>query len=347
MPEHGLDRPAVDIPAEIEEVHLENRRGRFLFERRPHANVRHAVVLLIQPLDLHRVHAIDGCAIPVQLDVRRRRPQLPAKLATVDHLAHDRVGMTQHGLRSVEVTRCKRFTDPRTRYTDVLVGHRVEIGQLEPVGFTPGPEQIEVAAAIVPEAEVVTNEQRPHADPVDQDVDELVRLDRAGFFVELETQHVVDAVLVEQRHFFAEARQTRGRVEDVEILFWLRLEADEHAGRTQRVGLVPNLLQDGLVATMHAVEVADRDDAATMSFAEIDQTTDDFHCAGSDSRTGKKETPGPFARAPLGITRAALTGVSRPTAAALHKLPCPPCRRPQQGPVAARATGPATRRDRA
>ena len=118
----------------------------------------------------------------------------------------------------------------------------------------------EIALTPSTKTEVVTDEQVAHVEPAHEDVvDEATGGLRCESGVEAAHVHTIHPAGFEQQQLLAQRGEAGGRVCGSEILARMRLEGEHDRRQAESARLVREQLEQGLVAAMHPVEVADRE----------------------------------------------------------------------------------------
>ena len=142
------------------------------------------------------------------------------------------------------------------------------------------PQQRIVACASVTEAEIVSDQQKTHAETVEQQsLHEQTRIHRREPGTEFQQHHLLNAVVADGPQLFAQPGQPRRCGIRGEELHWLGLEGDDGRRQTQRLAVRQQTLEDAAMAQMDAVEVADGGDAAPVGGSQIVQASDQPHGA--------------------------------------------------------------------
>src|SRR5690606_26722466 len=154
-------------------------------------------------------------------------------------------------------------------------------------------QQVDVAAAAVPEVEVLADDDDPGVEAVDQHLaDEVLgRLAAAGL-VEGDDQAVVDPRLGQQLELLVEVGEQPGRRLGSHDRGRVAVEGDDGGGQAPRPGLAAHLVDHRAVADVDAVVGTDRHHRATGGSGAGGQVADDVHRAGSVPGAG----PGPRTR---------------------------------------------------
>jgi hypothetical protein len=109
-----------------------------------------------------------------------------------------------------------------------------------------------------PEAEIVADDQMAHTEAAHQHVlDEAVGMHRGEGGIEAAHMHTVDAVLRQLEQLVTQRGQARRRVLRREVLTRVWLEGQYGGFRVARTGLLDEHREQGLMAAVNAVEVAD------------------------------------------------------------------------------------------
>ena len=228
--------------------------------------------------DLNRIHPRQRRPQSVQLQVRGGCAQGLAQLATVDHLARDRIGTTQQALRLGKIGTFQRFAYPGTAHP--LRTYRK--GRCRPrliaIARTLLPYELQVTFAIIAKAEIITQYHVAHPQAGDKNIiQELLGRHGAQAFVEPHTQQTVDPQSSHGEEFFPEAHDPGRRLERGEILPRQRLEYHHQRRHSQLTGFVLQMPDYRLVAQMHAIKGTDRNHAVAVSGPQIVQAADQFH----------------------------------------------------------------------
>jgi hypothetical protein len=151
-------------------------------------------------------------------------------------------------------------------------------------GRTGGVEHRIVAGALGAEAEVVTDQDVPDAQRLHQDVlDECLRRQRGQASVEGQHHTLVDAAALELFQLVAQGGDAgRGEfglaVLRSEKVARVRFEGHGAGGHSPVACLVLQQRQHGLVATVHAIEVADGERTALgRGQGAVPEAAEDFH----------------------------------------------------------------------
>ncbi|MCY1294056.1 hypothetical protein D9M70_433370 [compost metagenome] len=256
--------PAIDIASEIQQVHLEVRAA-IALDGRPHANVGNPRPALAVQLGADHEHPGERHATALELHVGGRRAELAGQFLAVQDASFDLERPPQQVLGQGEVGLGQGLAHARA--ADPFAGHLDGRRRFDGEAFARSDlaEEIEITGTVAAEAEIVADFQVLDAQPLDQHrVDELGGAQLAQAAVETQAQHPVDAFAGQQLELVAQAGQPRWRGVRAEVFAWLRLE-DHHATRHPELGrALAQTRQDGLVAPVYAVEIADGGDAAPM-----------------------------------------------------------------------------------
>ncbi len=135
-----------------------------------------------------------------------------------------------------------------------------------------------IAQALVPEAKIRPHHQLTHTQALDQQMlDEGVARHSSQPGIEMQAQHAVHAQRLQGGQLLAQAHQARLDRIGPEELQRLRLEQHHPRRQAGGGGVFLQARNDGLVAQMHAVEIADAGHAAAMLRAQVVQAADQFH----------------------------------------------------------------------
>src|ERR1700692_46765 len=92
--EGDIERCAIEIAAEVEQEHFEQRRA--IIEGRAAAEARHAIEPLGTAADPHRIDAVLEAAILVEADIGGGIAEIAAAFLAMEHLAGNEPGPAQH-----------------------------------------------------------------------------------------------------------------------------------------------------------------------------------------------------------------------------------------------------------
>ncbi len=158
--------------------------------------------------------------------------QLPATQQRADAGAADALAVLEKGLGAID------------RET-VLLGETLQ--------------QQEIAAAMAAELEVIADDESLDRETIDEALpDELVRRARGHVLIEGQHQQLVDAEARQELRLLAQASQARRRGSPGEVLGRLRFEQHHSRLRFAAAGFADECGDDGLVAAVDSVEIADR-----------------------------------------------------------------------------------------
>ena len=214
-------------------------------------------------MHVHGEDAAGGGARVVEAQVQRAKPQIAPQLAAVHDVAADAVGAAQQRLGAMHVASGQRLSDRRTGHPRAvhLVAHHA--GDIEAFAAAGRIQHGVVAGPFGAEAEVVTHQHVARLQaPYQHVADESLRRHGGEAFVEAHNHCVVDAAAFQFGQLVAQRRHARRCSEWLarqarEVVARVRLEG-QHAGRHAAVPcFVDQQRQHGLVATVHAVEIAD------------------------------------------------------------------------------------------
>ena len=149
----------------------------------------------------------------------------------MDDAPEDSVGTPQQPARGAEIATRQRLTDARAAHAGAVT---LEGGHAQNLDSPRLPERTQeciVAAAPLPEAEIVAYHEPARPEPLDQDpVDEVLgRLCREPR-AEAQAHEVIDTIVTEEQVFFAQAREAWRRRPGVEVFARLRFEDQRHGG---------------------------------------------------------------------------------------------------------------------
>ena len=145
----------------------------------------------------------------------------------------------------------------------VFVGHVGDGLDPEAVARAHGAQQLDVAAALVAVAEVFAHQQPAGVQAAHQQLlDEGLGRHVGQVLVEAFQGDLLDAVVLQRPHLVAQAADLRGNQFGAaalagEIGARMRLEGHDGGSQAAFAGQLADLCQDGLVAAVDAVEIAD------------------------------------------------------------------------------------------
>ncbi|ABA49788.1 hypothetical protein BURPS1710b_1123 [Burkholderia pseudomallei 1710b] len=281
LQEFDANELAVCIAVPVEQVHFEQHAAGIV-DGRPHAEARDAR----QRLGREAVHAHDedarqGRALVSDRQVQRREAEVAAELQPVRDVAADRIAVAERARGGVEISRRERGAHAGTRNARAIgVGERFHLLDLEAEALARRLQRREIARAPRAVAEVVADHDPAGVQPVDERAfdERLGRLARERM-VEVLDDHAVDAVLAQRLELVAQHRDARRRARRIEELARMRLERHHAHGQPARVRRRAHAREQGLVAAMDTVEVADRQRARGAALG-VGQAAEDFHDSG-------------------------------------------------------------------
>lgn len=254
---------AVAIALEIQQMGFQQHPAAVV-HRRAHAQAGHGRQgLRGQAMHLHHEDARERRTLVAHAHVQRRESDGAAQLLAVHDPAADGVGMTQQLLRQGEVRIGQRSAHGRRGDAHTGVGDRGQGMYLEAILLAGGDQGVEGAGAAGAEAEVVTDHQPAHVQALHQDLlDEILRREGREMAAEMLHHHPVDAGVGECFELVTQVGDARrgafGRAGQLgEELARMRLEGHHRRVQPQLGGGLAHARQEGLVAQMHAVEIAD------------------------------------------------------------------------------------------
>mmetsp|Transcript_70428 Transcript_70428/g.165811 ORF Transcript_70428/g.165811 Transcript_70428/m.165811 type:complete len:423 (-) Transcript_70428:2047-3315(-) len=288
----------------------------------------------------HREDAMRGRLVMREAQVQRaetvRRTglalaELAAELATVGDMAGDRIRPPQQRGRAGHVARGQGLAHGRA--ADAQAAHLIahHAGHVEAARLAGSVQRRVIALALGAKAEVVAHQHVLRAQAIDQHLaDEVLRGQGGERLVEGQDDHLVHAAAFELDQLVAQ-RGDAGRRQlglaglGGEEVARMRLEGQHAARQATVAGLGLQQRQHGLVAAVHAVEIADGQraggrDAGMVEASEHSHRTD---CPCSVSRPRPRRGSTPSASHPAGGRRA---GSARRTAGGAG--PRPGCPRP-------------------
>src|SRR5260370_20612556 len=276
--EGDAEMAAIEIAGESEEMDLEREIA--AAEGRAHAEIGDAVVPAVAAADggAHRIDAAGGAQVIGELDMGGRdADRAAAPIALLDP-AIDLPGAGEERRRIARPAFDEKMADARRRVNFAIALHRLDDGDAEAESLAHPAQQRRIAAAAVAEDEVVTDDGLANAEPGDKHVaHEILRAQRSEFEVEMQIVEEVGAETAQQFGLDAKRRQAKGRQPGLKDTARMRLEGQDtllHAGRARELA---GLADDELVTEMDAVEIADRDRAATRASRKPGVMAKDIH----------------------------------------------------------------------
>ncbi len=131
-------------------------------------------------------------------------------------------------------------------------------------------QQVEVAFRPVTEAKVVAHQQVTHSQARHQVIpDEVIGRNAGKRPVEPQHQNLIQRGLIQSQHLFLEARQSRRRPVAGKKLPWLGLEGHHRRGELLPGADFRQLIENGPVAEMHAVEITDGQRAVAVTRTQV------------------------------------------------------------------------------
>ena len=159
-------------------------------------------------------------------------------------------------------------------------------------------EQLDVSLRLVPETEVVADDEM--TDPelgVQQLVDERSRRNCGELRVEPHAEHPIDRGRPEGLHLLAESGDPGRGHEVVEHLLRMGLEDHEHRGKIEVLSEPREALQQCPVADVNPVEHADGQHASAVTGVKVVQAADELQDGFAPLRADRGTASRPFARA--------------------------------------------------
>ncbi len=193
------------------------------------------------------------------------------------HVAADGVAVAEQAPGVFEVAGSQRLAHRGAGDADAALRDRAHLLDLEAELRARRLQVGEIAGTLGAEAEVVADQQPARVQPVDQHIaHELLRRLRGEMRIEVLDNHPVDALAAQALQLVAQQRDAGGRAVRHEEFARMRLEGHDRQRQSARVGRRARAGQQGLVAAVHAVEVADGQRAGRAALG-IGQAAKDFH----------------------------------------------------------------------
>ena len=193
------------------------------------------------------------------------------------HVPADGVTVAEQAARVFQVAGGQCLAHGRAGDADAGLRHRAHLLDLETELGAGSLQVSEIARAFGAETEVVAHQQPARVQAVDQYVaHELIRRLASEMRVEVLHDHPVHALAAQAFQLVAQQRDARGRAVRHEELARMRLEGHDREWQPACVGRRARAGQQRLVATVHAVEVADGQRAGRTTFS-VGQAAKDFH----------------------------------------------------------------------
>src|SRR5690606_8853936 len=199
----------------------------------------------------------------LELHVGGRRTELTRQFLPMQYTAAESVGAPQQAPGQLQLAGLQSLTHAGAADTFAIQLDSQRGFDRKRVLLASTHEKVEIATATGAETEVVTDLQVFHPQPVDQHLmDELVSRQLAQAAIEGQAQHPIDTLAGEQLELLAQTCQACRRGVRGKELARLRLE-DHHAARhSQFDGPLAQASQNGLMATVHTIEIADGGNAS-------------------------------------------------------------------------------------
>jgi hypothetical protein len=240
---------------------------------------------LVQAMDVHGEDAA-GRRFPVgEPQVQRLEAEFAPELAPMDHVSADAVGPPQQASSARHVAPAQGLAHGRARHAQVVHLVAVHAGHVEAVAAARRIEHRVVTRPSGAEAEVVAHQHVPRAEALHEDFpDEGLGNQARQARIELEDDALVDAAPGEFGELVAQGghpgrRQFGLALHGGEVVARVRLEGQHAAGHAAVPRLVVQQRQHGLVAAVHAVEVADGHGAGGRD-AGVVEASEGLHRAG-------------------------------------------------------------------
>ncbi|MCY1206807.1 hypothetical protein D9M72_183870 [compost metagenome] len=245
---------------------------------RAHTDVGNTGQLPAFQFHADQVHAIERNPATLELHVGGRSAQLTAKLLPVQHPAGNGERAPQQAFGKGEITFGQRLADAGAADPQAIQLHRGRGFDAEAFRCTGLLQEFEITGAIATEAEIVTDFQMPGPQPLDQDrMDELGSAEFPQAAVERQAKHPVHTLTSQQLELVAQTGQTYRCGIRAEELARLRLEYHHAGGQTKLSRTLAQPLENGLMAAVHAVEIADGGDTAPMLGSQVVEALNQLH----------------------------------------------------------------------
>src|SRR5690606_34140302 len=205
-PEVHRQMRAVDVPVEVEDQHLEERGP--AADRRPRADARDAVEQRrAEAADPDGEDAVDRRPAALEADIRRRKSQALAEPEPANDPPRHAVIAAEHRLRLLEIALGERGPDRRAADALAVEHDGLDDRDVEPMPLAGAAQILERAAAAVTEAKIVTDDDVPGAEALDEEpLDELPRR-QPPELTKARAEELVDAGRVEQLEALPETRK--------------------------------------------------------------------------------------------------------------------------------------------
>src|ERR1044071_355429 len=256
-------RVAVDVGVEVEDVALDGDRVVFI-QRRADTDVRHALEGAVEALEARRgdEDAAVGIELIERIDVDGGEADLAPQAAAGGDDAVDEVGAPEGEGHGAHGPARDSSADARAGDADAAYAHLVDALYGEAELLSRGLQLLEMPFASRAEGEVAADAHFRDLQRADEELfDEAVRRPARELVREGDDEERVDAHLPDQFFFLRQSedllRHAVGR-DDGERM---RVKGDDRRGPAGLSRARDDAADDGLMADVQAVEVADRGDA--------------------------------------------------------------------------------------
>ena len=260
-----LDDLVVQVAGEVEQIDFEERRA--VVEGRPSAKARHAVPQNAVDRGADRVNPVRQPGRGIEADIGGRVAERTPELVAVDDRTEDEIVASQEHGRLAHPPGLEQAADRGRGHGvegAVLVGHDlVDDPDPEPVPAPRRGQELGRAAPTSPEMKIVADDGRRDAEAPHQNLGhEILGTERREGTVEAAHDHALDrAEPCQGQRLGGLRRDAEDGAPPSEEVGRMRLEGQHRAGPAELLRERLGAADHGLMAAVHAVEIADRNDA--------------------------------------------------------------------------------------
>ena len=284
MTEDDGDLLTVKIAVKVQQMHFEHGLAA-VSHRGPIADVGRTLQktfgqVFVVDLHIAGIDPVQGKRLSVQFHIAGGKAQIAPELLTFDDSAGNAVGPVEQQLHQLEIALLQLLAHKGAADAHALVLATGRLHQLEAVAVAVCLQHGEIPAPLVTKAKVIADDQADNAQPLHQKIFDIA-LGTLGLQAGVETQLVdhVNALRFQQRQLLFQlaepCRALLGRAG--KEFFRMRFNQHHHPGHAELGCLVAQLLQNQLMTSVHAVELADGGNTGLVVLPEPGSVLDDFH----------------------------------------------------------------------
>ena len=250
---------------------------------RAHAQVGHALQgSRREAMYQHRKNPAGG-GLPVRkAQIQGFETERAAQLASVHYMARDAIRPAQKPGCILHAAMPQSVADGRTGHAQSMHLVAVHAGHVKTVSHASRIQHAVVARALCAKPEVVTHQNVPCPQAFAQyTVNKFLRRKRGKLGIKGQHHRLVHAAIGQVAQFVAQSSHPcRGQVglfvQGCKVVSRMRLKGEHATGHATLLGLAAQERQHGLVATVHAIKIADRHRAGGCHAGML-ETAKDLH----------------------------------------------------------------------